>query len=367
MFARAAVALLFFVFIILGGMFPETVPGAPVAPRLRAASLTIPGLAASAPTTAVTSLEAAPVLLTVVAPPLTEEALLAAVDGTAAMLGVLTQAQRDASIVVDGVTTREPVRVPKYYTYEVQEGDNVSSIAERFGLESGHIIWNNPDVSSNPDSLSIGDRLQIPSVPGVLHWVRLDETLTQIAIRYGVEWEDIVAFSANDIDDPNVFPADAQILVVGGRGDIAPLGPGIRPPVFVARDASSAGYLWPVLGPITSQYGWDHPLGIDIGAGLGTEVLASRAGKVILARGAGLTGWERYTGYGYHIEIDHGGGITTLYAHLDDSVLLVEEGQWVERNQVIAYVGDTGRTTGTHLHFEVNVWGWPDSPWTYLD
>ena len=104
-----------------------------------------------------------------------------------------------------------------------------------------------------------------------------------------------------------------------------------------------------------------------MGAEYGAKVLASRAGKVILAKGAGLTGWERYTGYGYHIEIDHGGGITTLYAHLDDSVLLVEEGQWVEQNQVIAYVGDTGRTTGAHLHFEVNLWGSPRNPFGYLD
>ncbi len=101
-----------------------------------------------------------------------------------------------------------------------------------------------------------------------------------------------------------------------------------------------------------------------MGAEYGAKVLASRAGKVILAKGAGLTGWERYTGYGYHIEIDHGGGITTLYAHLSN--FRAHLGQAVQRGDVIGYVGRTGRATAPSLHYEVRLNNHPLNPREFL-
>jgi murein DD-endopeptidase MepM/ murein hydrolase activator NlpD len=124
---------------------------------------------------------------------------------------------------------------------------------------------------------------------------------------------------------------------------------------------------WPVPSStrITSPYGYRiHPIlktkklhtGIDIGAKSGSAVLAGNAGKVIFA--------GYYGGYGYTVIIDHGGKISTLYAH--NSKLLVKEGDEVKRGQDIAKIGSTGLSTGPHLHFEVRENGQHKNPMNYL-
>ncbi|NPV69655.1 MAG: peptidoglycan DD-metalloendopeptidase family protein [Firmicutes bacterium] len=123
--------------------------------------------------------------------------------------------------------------------------------------------------------------------------------------------------------------------------------------------------LWPAKGAVTSRFGMRrHPIlrtmrmhsGIDIGASRGSSVLAAEAGAVLHA---GLLG-----GYGKAIIIDHGGGVSTLYAHCD--TLLVSSGQVVDRGFVIGRVGSTGLSTGPHLHFEVRVNGAPNDPLKWL-
>jgi murein DD-endopeptidase MepM/ murein hydrolase activator NlpD len=122
---------------------------------------------------------------------------------------------------------------------------------------------------------------------------------------------------------------------------------------------SAAGYVWPVLGPVTSPFGWRwgrmHE-GIDIGAGSGTPIRAAAAGTVIYA------GW--LGGYGNLTVIDHGGGVATAYGH--QSSLAASSGTYVAQGQVIGYVGSTGHSTGPHLHFEVRVNGVPQDPLGYL-
>jgi len=123
--------------------------------------------------------------------------------------------------------------------------------------------------------------------------------------------------------------------------------------------------IWPVSGPITSGYGmrW-HPIygtysmhtGIDIGAPHGAAVKAADGGTVIYA------GWMG--GYGNTLIVDHGGGVSTLYAHL--SGFAVSSGTTVSQGQVIAYVGSTGNSTGPHLHFEVRINGNHTNPLAYL-
>jgi murein DD-endopeptidase MepM/ murein hydrolase activator NlpD len=122
---------------------------------------------------------------------------------------------------------------------------------------------------------------------------------------------------------------------------------------------SAAGFVWPVLGPVTSPFGWRwgrmHE-GIDIAAAAGTPIRAAAAGTVIYA------GW--LGGYGNLVVIDHGGGVATAYGH--QSGIAVGTGAPVAQGQVIGYVGSTGHSTGPHLHFEVRVNGVPQDPLGYL-
>ena len=122
---------------------------------------------------------------------------------------------------------------------------------------------------------------------------------------------------------------------------------------------------WPVSGEITSPYGYrTHPIwgttiyhsGIDIGVDEGTPVHAADGGTVA------WSGWMG--GYGYAVVIDHGNGMSTLYAHNSD--LAVSEGQDVGKGQVVAYAGSTGNSTGPHVHFEVRISGDPVDPMGYL-
>ncbi len=126
------------------------------------------------------------------------------------------------------------------------------------------------------------------------------------------------------------------------------------------------GYLtYPVQGVVTSPFGWRiHPIlgyekfhsGIDFGADYGTPIYAAQGGVVILA--------EWYGGYGNTIVIDHGNGITTLYAHCDS--VYVQPGDRIVQGQPIGEVGSTGFSTGPHLHFELRAQGEPIDPAPYL-
>lgn len=120
--------------------------------------------------------------------------------------------------------------------------------------------------------------------------------------------------------------------------------------------------IWPTSGDVSSRYGlrWGgsefHP-GIDIAAEMGTPVLATADGTVV------DSGWNS-GGYGYMVDIDHGNGVITRYAH--NSQLTVTVGMNVKKGQVIAYVGSTGFSTGPHLHYEVRVNGRTVNPENYL-
>ena len=134
---------------------------------------------------------------------------------------------------------------------------------------------------------------------------------------------------------------------------------------YSGAPAGAGGMVWPISGPITSEFGWrTHPIfgtsrfhsGLDIGGDYGMPIYAAAGGTVIYA------GW--ISGYGNAVIIDHGGGVTTLYGHNDS--LNVSEGESVAQGQVIAMCGSTGNSTGPHCHFEVRENGEPVSPYGYL-
>jgi murein DD-endopeptidase MepM/ murein hydrolase activator NlpD len=128
------------------------------------------------------------------------------------------------------------------------------------------------------------------------------------------------------------------------------------------EQASVTPSIWPTSGDVSSRYGlrWggsEFHAGLDIAAEMGTPVLATADGVVI------DSGWNA-GGYGYMVDIDHGNGIVTRYAH--NSQLAVTEGMNVRKGQVVAYVGSTGYSTGPHLHYEVRINGRTVNPENYL-
>ena len=137
---------------------------------------------------------------------------------------------------------------------------------------------------------------------------------------------------------------------------------------FPSMDAGFNGpSIWPIIGPITSSFGQrEDPVlgngegefhkGIDIGAPNGTPIIATADGVVVSA--------AMGNGYGREVVIDHGHGVQTLFGHM--SGFAVMAGQTVSRGQVIGYVGHSGRTTGSHLHYEVRIRNTPVNPHKYL-
>lgn len=157
------------------------------------------------------------------------------------------------------------------------------------------------------------------------------------------------------------YQAEADAVAAQESGLTALIRSRERPVVDAGPDGrvSGAGLAWPVRGTVTSGFGqrWGRlHAGIDIGARSGTPIRAAKAGEVIFA--------GSMSGYGNCVIIDHGGGLSTLYAH--QSRLGTNDGASVGQGQVIGYVGSTGHSTGPHLHFETRVSGSPQNPRRYL-
>jgi hypothetical protein len=132
------------------------------------------------------------------------------------------------------------------------------------------------------------------------------------------------------------------------------------PPGTTDAPSGVAGFRWPIYGPITSYFGPEHPLGIDLGTKrvIGWPVAASRAGLVT------FSGGNACCNYGYYVTIRHGDGFETLYAHFSE--LWVSAGQYVVQGETLGLSGSTGVSTGPHLHFELRLGGRIVNPLDYL-
>jgi murein DD-endopeptidase MepM/ murein hydrolase activator NlpD len=242
-------------------------------------------------------------------------------------------------------------------TYTVQAGDTVQSIASQFALEPTTIMWANPAVEDAPDLLRIGQEVIILPIDGVYHKVAEEDTLASIAEKYKVEPDAIVSSRYNSLDHTGSAIAVGEYLVVPGGEK--PYEPKVVTAYAGAVPQGARGtgrFQWPVLGTITQGYWYGHRA-IDIGAPAGSAVLATDGGFISFA------GWTD-VGYGYLIVVDHANGFATYYAHLSN--IYVMEGQAVDRSRVIGAVGNTGNSTGPHLHFEVRRHSVQQNPRAYL-
>jgi len=235
-------------------------------------------------------------------------------------------------------------------TYAAESGDTLAKIADKFGVSVDTIKWSN-DLKR--DSLSVGQELKIPPVTGIVHKVREGETVQSIAKKYKTESQKIVNFPFNDFTDLDTFAlATGQTLIVpdGVQPEAAAIA--IRPPAFSVTPLGTGRLLWPVTGLITQNPVWYHNA-FDIANPSLPGIMVADSGVVVGVE------YLRY-GYGQHILVDHGGGLSTLYAHLSE--IYVKPGDRVSRGQIIGRMGSTGRSTGSHLHFETRVNGSPVNP-----
>ncbi len=244
---------------------------------------------------------------------------------------------------------------PQITEYEVQPSDTLVKIAQRFGISVETLVGSNANALDDLHAPPPGTVLKIVT-NGVLHSVKRGQTLTDIARTYGVSLSQILW--ANRLDDREYIYPGEEFFIPGARTS----------PVFTHLQMAGGRksfFAWPVRGVLTSGFGpRSHPIsgepdfheGIDIEVPEGTEVYAACAGRV---RSAG-----RHSGYGLYIVLEHSNGYRTLYGHLSE--IGVYRGQFVEGGQRIARSGNTGNSTGPHLHFEILQYGRPLNPLALL-
>lgn len=245
----------------------------------------------------------------------------------------------------------------KVITYTVSSGETLSSIAEKFGVSTDSIKWAN---NLKSDDIIAGTPIKIPPVTGVVHKVKQGETVYSIAKKYQTDAQKIVNFPFNDFADLDTFAlAVGQTLIVPDGVPPAEKPPSLPPsPVPQYFAGSGTGqFIWPTTGSITQYPVWYH-VALDIANSEAPNVFAADTGVVVFVQK------QRY-GYGWHVIVDHGNGLQTLYAHLQR--IDVEVGNKVIRGQtIIGKMGSTGRSTGTHLHFEIRKNNTPVNPLAYL-
>lgn len=260
-------------------------------------------------------------------------------------------------------------------TYTVREGDTIFGIAERFGLSPETIAWSND--RSIIGRLRPGRDIFIPPVDGVYHRVIGSSTIAEIAAKYRISDPYVVIDSEyNDlfgVSPDTVLPSGTYIFIPGGKaeqiawtpvvereggdapssgGNFVSFAPG--EPGSCGRVANVGGTFWsrPIDNYSVSRGFTSWHTGIDLAANPGTPVKAANGGVVIFA------GWNNW-GYGNTIVLSHG-PFTTVYGHL--SGINVSCGQQVSSGQVIGSVGNSGNSSGPHLHFEIRYLDVPQNP-----
>lgn len=276
-------------------------------------------------------------------------------------------------VVAGGTALSKPIIFPgqsiggirdKIIVYEVQSGDSLGSIAQKFQISIVTILWeNNLGINSY---LHPGDKFRILPVSGVTHTIKKGDTIKKISALYGASTEDIIKFNKLKADGSDLVAGEKILIPNGTKQQKAVVAPRninqIAAPPSSRQSPTVSGFVWPSAARVITQYfTWKHS-GIDIAGGkFSTPNYAAKAGVVIKSQ----CGWN--SGYGCVVVIDHGGGIKTLYGH--NSRVLVTPGEHVEAGQTIGLMGNTGKVrgpTGVHLHFEVQVNGGRVNPFRYV-
>jgi uncharacterized protein (UPF0333 family) len=267
--------------------------------------------------------------------------------------------------------------------YEIQTGDTVFGISEKFNLNPETIMWGNQYVfGDDPHNVYPGQVINILPVNGVYYDWHAGDGLNGVADYFGVSVDDILDFPGNRIDKDNIgdyampnIAAGTWLIIPGGTREYvswsAPTITRDNPAVAKMFGEGYCGevydgpvgtgtFVWPAVERWLSGYDYSpetNHYGIDIAGDYGHGIFASDNGVVVYA------GWNDW-GYGNVIVIDHGNDWQTVYAHLDS--ISVGCGTGVYQSQIIGLMGSTGNSSGPHLHFEMRLGSTKVNPWNFL-
>jgi murein DD-endopeptidase MepM/ murein hydrolase activator NlpD len=231
--------------------------------------------------------------------------------------------------------------------YEVKKGDTLQDVAKLFDVSVNTIIWAN-NLKSR--TISKGDTLIILPITGIKHTVKKGDTIATIAKKYRADGDDVASYNGLavnavlDIGDTVIVP-DGEIEVIQPTKPKALASKKPRILNSYSYTAPNGFLVRPISGGRKSQGIHGHN-GIDLASSIGTPVVAAATGRVIVAKSGGYNG-----GYGSMVIISHDKGVQTVYGHLN--AVYVSQGQSVSQGDVIGELGNTGKSTGPHLHFEV--------------
>ncbi|MDR0378069.1 MAG: M23 family metallopeptidase [Spirochaetaceae bacterium] len=238
-----------------------------------------------------------------------------------------------------------------YSAYTVSSGDTIGEIVRNFGLNQDTLISLNGIKNSR--MLSIGQVLRIPNQDGILYTVKTGDSLGAVAEKYQADSKDIQRVNELFSEQINV---GSSLFIPGAQLEQAAL-----------QEINGELFIWPVRGYITSPYGYrsspfspgnrQFHTGLDIGSPMGTPIRAAMSGRVSAA------GYNDITGN--YVVITHHSGYRTLYGHM--SVIRVKTGAYVKSGERIGDVGNSGLSTGPHLHFTVYKNGITVNPRTLMN
>jgi murein DD-endopeptidase MepM/ murein hydrolase activator NlpD len=246
------------------------------------------------------------------------------------------------------------------YTYVVRNGDNLPAISKMLGVSVGTIVWAN-DLSGKNAKLVPGQVLAILPVSGISYTVKKGDTVSGIAKQFKVDADEIGKFNGLELDsklaagDKIIVPGAELSLPAASTKSSGTKSNSKLPIVAYGATRLLPGNDGPDLGgyfrrPVdgcTRTQGAHGKNGVDIGCPVGTPIYAAASGTVLIAK---TTGWNG--GFGMYVVINHPNGTQTLYGHM--SKVIVSPGQAVSKGEQIGLMGSTGRSTGSHVHFEVH-------------
>lgn len=227
--------------------------------------------------------------------------------------------------------------------YTVRSGDTLAKVANMFDVSVNTILWANDMTKGS--TLKIGQTLVILPINGVMHTVVAGDTLKSIAKKYSGDLNEIADF--NDLAITDKLAIGETIMIPDGEASTS-IRPSATGPskLFDSNGPSYAGYYMKPFIIGTRTQGIHGHNGVDYGMPVGSPLYAAASGVVIISKSSGYNG-----GYGKYIVIQHPNGTQTVYGHMSNPAVSV--GQSVSQGQYIGASGNTGKSTGPHLHLEV--------------